>query len=311
MKKCPYCGNELSDVASFCGKCGNSYKEIEVQKPVHSKYCSECGAETTGGMKFCGSCGSVCQSPNEQQLQNVQQQHSNQQQSYSTQQYSQQFNYSGEQGTITPTGNHQVNNTLIWIVAIMPIVGLIIEAIVANAAKIPMGDLWWITVSCNVILCALDEHMLKKVRPDISKFLNKWIFLIPVYLYRRAKALKQNLAYFIVWIVLFSIMMMVSLTIPALGSSAIISTVKNGHFYDYPNTSIGDALDNFLENEKWSSLESAEGDAVVEVTGNRNGYHMLVQFDVYDDTFEFRYAEIDGEAMNLFEFLVMLELVFE
>ena len=35
------------------------------------------------------------------------------------------------------------------------------------------------------------------------------VWLIPVYLYQRAKVLNQNLAYFIVWIVCFALMLTV------------------------------------------------------------------------------------------------------
>lgn len=55
-KICPKCGNELSDGARFCSKCGSKYEEVATVKDNMCK-CSKCGNELKIGMKFCTKCG--------------------------------------------------------------------------------------------------------------------------------------------------------------------------------------------------------------------------------------------------------------
>ena len=64
------------------------------------------------------------------------------------------------------------------------------------------GHFIFITLILNIALSFLDEKRLKKAGTDTSTF-GGWVWLVPVYLYQRSQALKQNLAYFIVWVVCF------------------------------------------------------------------------------------------------------------
>jgi hypothetical protein len=61
---------------------------------------------------------------------------------------------------------------------------------------------WFVTLGLNIALAFFDEKRLKNAGHNTDKF-KGWVWLVPVYLYQRAKATKQNLAYFIVWIVCF------------------------------------------------------------------------------------------------------------
>ena len=47
--KCPFCGEEISDKAKFCTKCG--------EKIDHKRICQQCGAELKESTKFCPQCG--------------------------------------------------------------------------------------------------------------------------------------------------------------------------------------------------------------------------------------------------------------
>lgn len=97
-----------------------------------------------------------------------------------------------------------VDNTLVWTLAFAPILGAILE----QALKNTLGNAWifqFATLALNIILAIMDEKKLKEQGCDTSAFGEAW--LIPVYLYKRAKHLNHNLAYFIVWIVCFALML--------------------------------------------------------------------------------------------------------
>jgi hypothetical protein len=86
--------------------------------------------------------------------------------------------------------NKSVNNILIWILAFIPLIGALFE----------FGTLVFLAI--NIILCFIDDKILEKSGYDTDS-LDAW--LVPVYLYKRAKMLGHNLAYFIVWCVSFGL----------------------------------------------------------------------------------------------------------
>lgn len=115
-----------------------------------------------------------------------------------------------------PLVGAQVNNTLIWILAFAPFIGYFLELVVAGlmhsedqlGATIAMenSQYWFITLGLNIALAFFDEKRLEKAGHNTDKF-KGWVWLVPVYMYQRAKATKQNLAYFIVWIVCFVLLL--------------------------------------------------------------------------------------------------------
>jgi hypothetical protein len=112
------------------------------------------------------------------------------------------------------TGKH-IGQSIVWTLAFAPIIGSILESIFAYAvnnsdaaADMAISDsrYWFITLALNIALAYYDEGRLNRAGYDTSKFKGA-AWLVPVYLYRRAKALNQNLAYFIVWLVCFAVML--------------------------------------------------------------------------------------------------------
>ena len=112
-----------------------------------------------------------------------------------------------------PLSGEHVNNTIVWILAFAPLIGLFLEYLVAMAVygnefaaqvAVKSNKLWFITVGLNIGLGFFDERRLKKAGHNTDKF-KGWVWIVPVYLYQRAKHMKQNLAYFIVWLVCMAI----------------------------------------------------------------------------------------------------------
>lgn len=100
----------------------------------------------------------------------------------------------------------RVNNTIVWIIAFMPLIGLIASNIIPGLS----GGLYFVVVLlANMILCYIDLHIIRGYAPQFvlsaTWSLIFWGVIIPVYLYKRAKALNQSLAYFVVWIIAFAL----------------------------------------------------------------------------------------------------------
>lgn len=153
-------------------------------------FCPECGNQVSEHAIQCGNCSFPIAS-----LKNIQ----------ST-------NTTGASGLT----NHQnkvvqpqkVNNTIVWFLAFAPLIGTFLQGFITGAIY---GDDWYyyydkfwlVTVVLNVILSSIDESKLKALGYDTDELGSNW--LVPIYLYRRAKMLGHDQAYFWVWIVLFTL----------------------------------------------------------------------------------------------------------
>ena len=99
----------------------------------------------------------------------------------------------------------QIDNTLVWTLAFAPILGAILEQVLRNT----LGNAWifqFATLGLNIVLAILDEKKLSEAGYETQQLGGAW--LIPVYLYKRAKMLNHNLAYFIVWVVCFALLLL-------------------------------------------------------------------------------------------------------
>tara|TARA_R110000851_G_scaffold315514_1_gene478029 strand:+ start:13027 stop:13377 length:351 start_codon:yes stop_codon:yes gene_type:complete len=107
----------------------------------------------------------------------------------------------------------RINNTWVWLLASAPVIGLLLEAFIAGITATSEHMLeqnllnqkfWYVTLIINIAFAVIDERKLKQAGVDTKAF-GKIVFLIPVYLWMRAKALAQKPTYFWVWIALFVI----------------------------------------------------------------------------------------------------------
>lgn len=97
-----------------------------------------------------------------------------------------------------PLTGDSVNNTIVWVLSFAPIIGEIIFSELFH-----LRQSWILYFGLNVALSLLDEKKLNAAGHNTRALGLGSAWLVPVYLFKRAKALKQNLAYFIVWIVSF------------------------------------------------------------------------------------------------------------
>ena len=71
------------------------------------------------------------------------------------------------------------------------------------------GEFFYITLIINIALSYWDERSLKKAGVDTTQY-GKMAWLVPVYLWKRAKALQQKPVYFWCWVVTFALIMLSS-----------------------------------------------------------------------------------------------------
>jgi len=101
-----------------------------------------------------------------------------------------------------PLAGNDIDNKFVWFVAMVPLIGIIIELIVGQ-------DLLLMYLIFNIGLCVLDERKLKAAGHDAPNTV--WAVLIPVYLWKRATLLNQKRHYFTGWIVAFILSTLVAL----------------------------------------------------------------------------------------------------
>lgn len=113
--------------------------------------------------------------------------------------------------TPPPLRGSAVKNSIVWFLAFAPIIGKVFESWIAYSVNdselvaemaYRSNKYFWVTLILNVGLCYLDSKRLAKAGHDTSAF-GAWAFVVPVYLFKRAKALRQSPAYFWVWLVAF------------------------------------------------------------------------------------------------------------
>ncbi len=97
--------------------------------------------------------------------------------------------------------NRGWGNAMAWVIAFAPLIGTFAEGFVSGLFH--YNGLWlvMVTIGVNIVLCTKDRETLLKEGVDPEKLTDPW--LVPVYLFNRAKVLNENVGYPILWCVLF------------------------------------------------------------------------------------------------------------
>lgn len=103
-----------------------------------------------------------------------------------------------------PLPSIYVDNTLIWVLAFAPILGIFLTNFIEGltSGRIQADNLWFVVIILNIVLSEMDAKKLLAAGVDTGKF-RSMTWLVPVYLFQRAKALKHEMYYFIAWILCF------------------------------------------------------------------------------------------------------------
>ncbi|AOX99268.1 DUF4339 domain-containing protein [Jeongeupia sp. USM3] len=109
----------------------------------------------------------------------------------------------------------RISQAAVWTLAFAPLIGVMLAAMIAGAraaseytvdAEVAQAlrdnQYWYVTLLLNVGLSCWDLHRLKQAGVDTASF-GKKVFIVPVYLWQRARALNQRPIHFWCWIATF------------------------------------------------------------------------------------------------------------
>lgn len=93
-----------------------------------------------------------------------------------------------------------------------------------------------------------------------------------------------------------------------------ISIVKDGSFYDYPTTTIGDGFDDFFADSHWEFVSSDSPYNVIRFTGiaDRDGEEVdvIIDFVLTDKSFEIHSFTVNGKELSEEQINAMIETIF-
>lgn len=169
--------------------------------------------------------------------------------------------------TPPPLPASEISNAFIWIVALIPVIGMFIE--IAIEQEILLG--YFIA---NVLFCLLDERKLTKAG---HKTPDSWlVIIIPVYLWQRATILKQKRSYFWVWIIgfIFSFLVEIELGVVKLEEQAcreLTSIMQTELHQDARCSSV--TIDEDLEDDSYTAIAILDDGREIKliVTENEDG----------------------------------------
>lgn len=217
-----------------------------------------------------------------------------------------------------PLKGEDINNTLVWILAFTPILGTLLEYIIAGAIGVASGSLWFITTILNTILCIIDERKIKKAGYNTKEMLVWAIFFIPVYLFRRAHLLKQKSIYAIVWCITFVIMIFGPTWISGITGIAdpsAVDLVKEGTMNSYPNKTVSQMVNNYFLDPKWEAIVGDDRNTYVnvkgEITYQGKNTNVLIQYKLINDSsFKFYALEFNGVPQNMLTYTALMNSMY-
>jgi len=99
------------------------------------------------------------------------------------------------------------------------------------------------------------------------------------------------------------------------GNSKEVKSVKEGRLTAYPEKTLGEAIDSFMGDPEWESIEADDGNIYVNVKGSimlhEKEVEALIQYKVDGDYFELNALEFNGVPQNMFMYSGLIDKMYE
>lgn len=89
-----------------------------------------------------------------------------------------------------PLTANQMNNKPIVFLLLVPIISTFMQYLIAGWLQVDANKLWWVAVGLNIICCTMDYYRVKKAGYNADKLMAAFVFLIPLYIYKRMALVK-------------------------------------------------------------------------------------------------------------------------
>lgn len=197
----------------------------------------------------------------------------------------------------------KLNNGFIWFLCFVPLLGLFFENYAVSRTA---GIFLWIMVLLFMLAAAAADYVqLKNAQLDVRK-LTAWLWLSPVYIYRREKICGNELYKSI----MCGFFMIAALTLNGFTQSYKIDedymtvSAQSSHVQSLDNFSgssgsiIGDCVESYLgENAEWSCTKDGYNWTVT-VTGSHQNSDYSISFLIVYDGFTYRSFKISDVIKN-------------
>ncbi len=218
LLRCEKCDASLRDDYRFCTKCGSPVKRGDLQGEDQAKGDAEGGetASASGSQWFYVADGTKFGPINRRDLGDALRNGGLNRETPVWHQgmadwkpaYQSDLWENPVQGSPPPLPASHVDNRMAWAIAFVPLIGILLERIAADSfsePSLPIIFLAYFAAYC--VLALIDIRRIEKGGYNPRRIIRPWffalVFIVPVYLYKRARALGQSLGYFWAWIAAF------------------------------------------------------------------------------------------------------------
>lgn len=96
-----------------------------------------------------------------------------------------------------------------------------------------------------------------------------------------------------------------------------VKLVKNGTLSGYENKTLGEAIDGFFRDPTWKKIKGSDGNIYVNISGKKILFEnveseIVLQYIIDSNTtFRFNAMEIDGVPQTIYDYAILINMIYE
>lgn len=219
--------------------------------------------------------------------------------------------------TPPPVAPQNMDNRAIVFLLFVPIISTLIQFVIAGVFYIDASKLWWVAYGLNTVCCAIDYYHVKKAGYNANKLMIAFLFLIPLYIYKRMEMVNgRKWLATVIWIIVFVVDLLIPnvFWVKLIGASnpSMISSVQEGTFYSLPDVKLSSLFNRTLEDCEWETYMGANRRVLVSVDGLLEDRKFEIVFEMnMDNSFEISSMRWGGQNCTSSQMNDVLNYLFE